>query len=80
VNNVERAIEYYRKAQKVDPSRSNINYQLAVCYHRKQDYKQEMHYFEQYLKYAPEDEDPNTIEYAKECIEECRKVLFMKGN
>ena len=34
--------------------------------------------YELYLQYAPESEDPDTKEYAKECIEECKKVLFMK--
>lgn len=43
------------------------------------DYKREQQNFELYLKYAPKEEDPETIAYAKECIDECKRMLFMKG-
>lgn len=72
------AITYYNKAKTIYSDRSNIYYQLAYSYHLLKDYKSEMSNYELYIKYAPEDEDPNTIEYAKECIDDCRKVLFMK--
>ena len=72
------AIFYYNRAKGVFPNRFNIYYQLAVNYHRLKDYKNEMACYEKYIELAPDDEDPDTIEYAKECIAECRKVLFMK--
>lgn len=76
----DRAIPYYNKARDIYSDRSNIYYQLAYCYHLKKDYRRELQCYEDYLRYAPKDEDPNTLEYAKECIDECKKVLFMKGN
>lgn len=76
--NAEEAIYYYNKAKAVFSNRYNLHYQMAVQYHRLKDYKKEMNSYEQYIKYAPADEDPDTIEYAKECIAECKKVLFMK--
>lgn len=75
---VDKAIPYFNKALTVF-KRYNIYYQLAYCYHELKDYKNEMKHYELYLQYAPENEDPDTKEYAKECIEECKKVLFMKG-
>lgn len=73
------AIFYYNRAKGVFPDRFNVYYQLAVNYHRMKDYKNEMACYQKYIDLAPDDEDPDTIEYAKECIAECRKVLFMKG-
>ena len=34
---------------------------------------------ELYLKYAPKEEDPETIAYAKECIDKCKKIQWLKG-
>lgn len=51
---------------------------MAIAYRRMKDYKLEQQNFELYLKYATK-EDPETIAYAKECIDECKKLLFMKG-
>lgn len=74
----EEAIEYYNLAKSVYSDRYNLYYQLAVQYHRIKDYRKEMQSYENYIKYAPANEDPETIQYAKECIAECKKVLFMK--
>ena len=72
------AIYYYNRAKGVFSNRFNLYYQMAVNYHRLKDYKNEMASYQKYIELAPEDEDPETIEYAKECIAECRRVLFMK--
>ncbi len=73
------AVYYYNRAKGIFPNRFNLYYQLAVNYHRLKDYKNEMTCYQKYIELAPVDEDPETIEYAKECIAECKKVLFMKG-
>lgn len=74
-----KSIPWYLKARDVYSDRYNIYYHLAIAYRRLKDYKNEQQNFELYLKYAPEDEDPETLAYARECISECRKMLFMKG-
>lgn len=78
LNRAADAIPYYQKALKASPNHANIYYQLAYCYHKLKDYRNEMKSYEQYVQVAGSDEDPNALEYARERIEECRKVLFMK--
>lgn len=75
--NTEKAIPYYRKALEVSPSHANVHYQLGYCYHKQKDYKNELKSYEKFLNLAQPDEDPNAKAYAEECIENCKKVLFM---
>lgn len=76
---LEESVKFYDRARKIQPTNYNLYYKLAIQYYRLKDYKNEMHCFEKYIEYAPKNEDPDTLEYAKEQIAECKKVLFMKG-
>lgn len=73
-----KSVIWYQKACEIYSDRYNVYYQMAIAYRRMKDYKYEQQNFELYLKYAPKDEDPETIAYAKECIDECKRMLFMK--
>ncbi|MDO4496390.1 MAG: tetratricopeptide repeat protein [Bacteroidales bacterium] len=75
---IEEAIKWYKKSSSILPDRPNNYYHLASCYHILKDYRNELRYHELYLEHVGEDEDPANISYAKECISECKKVLFMK--
>lgn len=74
-----KSVIWYQKACEIYSDRFNVYYQMAAAYRRMKDYKREQQNFELYLKYAPKEEDPETIAYAKECIDECKRMLFMKG-
>lgn len=74
-----KAIEFFRKSLEDSPSHYNVYYNMAISYHHLKDYRSEMKCFEKFLEMAKPDEDPNALQYAKDCIAECRKVLFMKN-
>lgn len=73
-----KAIEFFRKSLEDSPSHYNVYYNMAISYHHLKDYHNEMKCFEKFLEMAKPDEDPNALRYAREAVEECRKVLFMK--
>lgn len=72
------AIEYFRKSLESAPGHYNVYYNMAISYHNLKDYRNEMKCYEKFLEMAKPDEDPNALRYAREAVEECRKVLFMK--
>lgn len=73
-----KAIEYFRKSLESAPGHYNVYYNMAISYHNLKDYRNEMKCYEKFLEMAKPDEDPNALRYAREAVEECRKVLFMK--
>lgn len=73
-----KAVEYFRKCLEHSPEHANVYYNMAYCYHKLKDYKNELNCYEKFLEMAKPDEDPNALQYAREAVEECRKVLFMK--
>ena len=72
------AIKYFRQCLADSPNHANVHYNMAVSYHKLEDYRNEMKCYEQFLQMANPDKDANAIQSAKEAIEECKKVLFMK--
>ena len=72
------AIEYFKRCLAASPEHSNVYYNMAIAYHKLKNYRKEMECFEKFVELAKPDEDPETLRYAQEGIEECRKVLFMQ--
>ncbi|MBP5345797.1 MAG: tetratricopeptide repeat protein [Bacteroidales bacterium] len=77
-SNDKMAIKYFRQCVDDSPNHANVYFNIALSYHKLNDYRNEMKYYQLFLDKAKPDEDPNAIQMAKEAIEECRKVLFMK--
>lgn len=72
------AIKYFRQCLEDSPNHANVYFNMAVSYHKLDDYRNEMMYYEKFLQAANPDKDDNAIQMAKEAIENCRKALFMK--
>ncbi|MBQ7237754.1 MAG: tetratricopeptide repeat protein [Bacteroidales bacterium] len=78
-SNDKMAIKFFRQCLDDSPNHANVYFNMALSYHKLNDYRNEMKYYQLFLDKAKPDEDPNAIQMAKEAIEECRKVLFMKS-
>ena len=77
-SNDKMAIKYFRQCLDDSPNHANIHFNMAVSYHKMNNYRNELKCYEKFLEMADSDKDANAIQMAKEAIEECKKVLFMK--
>ena len=72
------ALKYFQQCLADSPNHPNVYYNMAVCYHKLQDYRNELKYYQLFVDKADSTTDAQALQSAKEAIAECRKVLFMK--
>ena len=72
------ALKYFQQCLADSPNHPNVYYNMAVSYHKLQDYRNELKYYQLFVDKADSTTDAQALQSAKEAIAECRKVLFMK--
>ena len=72
------ALKYFQQCLADSPNHPNVYYNMAVSYHKLQDYRNELKYYQLFVDKADSTNDAQALQSAKEAIAECRKVLFMK--